>query len=165
VHGVGPNFNEGVKAATVGVGFSYLHNWQADLSYTAFFGGRTFCGTDVAALSAAIAAGRSQLVLLGKQSERPRLHRVQYQLFILMPSPKQKDRNFHMNEFCLTTRGALLRHTALALAMSLGLSGAAFAQDASQLGKTLTPVGAERAGNAAGTIPAWDGGITKPGRA
>jgi len=26
----------------------------------------------------------------------------------------------------------------------------------------LTPVGAERAGNAAGTIPAWDGGIADP---
>jgi hypothetical protein len=26
----------------------------------------------------------------------------------------------------------------------------------------LTPLGAEKAGNAAGTIPAWDGGITKP---
>jgi hypothetical protein len=67
-----------------------------------------------------------------------------------------------MNDFCLNTRGALLRHTALALAMSLGLSGAAFAQDASQLGKALTPIGAEKAGNATGTIPAWDGGITKP---
>jgi hypothetical protein len=67
-----------------------------------------------------------------------------------------------MNEFCLTTHRALLRHTVLALAMSLGLSGAAFAQDAGQLGKALTPVGAEKAGNAAGTIPAWDGGLTKP---
>jgi len=46
--------------------------------------------------------------------------------------------------------------------MSLGLSGAASAQDASQLGIALTPVGAEKAGNATGTIPAWDGGITKP---
>ncbi len=32
--------------------------------------------------------------------------------------------------------------------------------DASQLGKTLTPLGAEMAGNAAGTIPAWTGGMT-----
>ncbi len=31
-----------------------------------------------------------------------------------------------------------------------------------RLGQDLTPVGAERAGNAAGTIPAWDGGITTP---
>ena len=36
------------------------------------------------------------------------------------------------------------------------------ADEAARLGKTLTPLGAERAGNAAGTIPAWDGGITKP---
>src|SRR2546428_4715862 len=35
-------------------------------------------------------------------------------------------------------------------------------QDIERLGKELTPVGAERAGNAAGTIPAWEGGLTKP---
>ena len=42
------------------------------------------------------------------------------------------------------------------------ICGRAFAQaaDASQLGLTLTPFGAERAGNAAGTIPAWTGGMT-----
>lgn len=34
--------------------------------------------------------------------------------------------------------------------------------EADRLGKDLTPVGAEKAGNAAGTIPAWDGGITRP---
>src|SRR3990170_4065502 len=32
---------------------------------------------------------------------------------------------------------------------------------AAQMKPGLTPVGAERAGNADGTIPAWDGGITK----
>lgn len=31
-----------------------------------------------------------------------------------------------------------------------------------RLGQDLTPVGAERAGNAAGTIPAWTGGMTAP---
>ena len=31
-----------------------------------------------------------------------------------------------------------------------------------KLGTTLTPLGAEKAGNADGTIPAWEGGITKP---
>jgi hypothetical protein len=35
------------------------------------------------------------------------------------------------------------------------------AQQASALGETLTPLGAEKAGNAAGTIPAWTGGITQ----
>ncbi|MGC1333394.1 MAG: DUF1329 domain-containing protein, partial [Pseudomonas sp.] len=32
---------------------------------------------------------------------------------------------------------------------------AAAPADGAQLGKTLTPLGAQRAGNAAGTIPAW----------
>jgi len=31
-----------------------------------------------------------------------------------------------------------------------------------RLGKDLTPIGAEKAGNADGTIPAWEGGITTP---
>ena len=34
--------------------------------------------------------------------------------------------------------------------------------DAARLGQDLTPLGAEQAGNAAGTIPAWTGGITTP---
>ena len=36
------------------------------------------------------------------------------------------------------------------------------ATEAAKLGNELTPMGAEKAGNAAGTIPAWDGGISKP---
>lgn len=39
------------------------------------------------------------------------------------------------------------------------------AQEAARLGRDLTPMGAEKAGNAAGTIPAWDGGITSPAKA
>ncbi len=34
--------------------------------------------------------------------------------------------------------------------------------DAAKLGNELTPLGAEKAGNADGSIPAWDGGITQP---
>lgn len=34
--------------------------------------------------------------------------------------------------------------------------------DAARLGNDLTPLGAERAGNPSGSIPAWDGGITTP---
>ena len=34
--------------------------------------------------------------------------------------------------------------------------------DIAKLGAGLTPLGGEKAGNAAGTIPAWDGGITRP---
>ena len=33
--------------------------------------------------------------------------------------------------------------------------------DISELGKTLTPFGAERTGNADDSIPVWDGGYTK----
>lgn len=36
------------------------------------------------------------------------------------------------------------------------------AQEGARLGTDLMPLGGEKAGNAAGTIPAWDGGITKP---
>jgi hypothetical protein len=35
-------------------------------------------------------------------------------------------------------------------------------RDFSRLGADLTPIGAERAGNADGTIPAWEGGLTGP---
>lgn len=35
-------------------------------------------------------------------------------------------------------------------------------EEAARLGKDLTPLGAEKAGNADGTIPAWDGGLTGP---
>ena len=43
-----------------------------------------------------------------------------------------------------------------------GAAAAADAPDYARLGKDLTPIGAERAGNADGTIPAWDGGLTQP---
>jgi len=53
--------------------------------------------------------------------------------------------------------------TAVVLAFA-GTTGYAqvSAADAAKLGKSLTPMGAEVAGNAAGTIPAWTGGLTKP---
>lgn len=46
-----------------------------------------------------------------------------------------------------------------ALVLAINTAGAT---DATQLGARLTPLGGERAGNAAGTIPAWSGGITRP---
>jgi hypothetical protein len=53
---------------------------------------------------------------------------------------------------------------ALAVGAAFAVPAAAqlSAADLAKLGTTLTPLGAEKAGNAAGTIPAWDGGITKP---
>lgn len=49
-----------------------------------------------------------------------------------------------------------------ALTFGVGAMAAVSAEQAARLGRDLTPVGAERAGNAAGTIPAWEGGITRP---
>ena len=46
VHGVSPTFNQGVKAATLGLGLVYRQNWQVDMAYTTFWGGRTYSGTD-----------------------------------------------------------------------------------------------------------------------
>ncbi len=40
--------------------------------------------------------------------------------------------------------------------------GGASDEDIAKLGNELTPLGAPKAGNADGTIPAWDGGITSP---
>jgi hypothetical protein len=48
------------------------------------------------------------------------------------------------------------------MAGASGLWAQASQRDIARLGADLTPMGAERAGNAAGTIPAWDGGIKTP---
>ena len=49
----------------------------------------------------------------------------------------------------------------LALAL-LAASASAAERDFSRLARDLTPIGAERAGNADGSIPAWEGGLTQP---
>jgi hypothetical protein len=55
---------------------------------------------------------------------------------------------------------------AVAMALSLGCAGMASAAvteaEAARLGAELTPVGAERAGNADGSIPEWKGGEMTP---
>ena len=51
---------------------------------------------------------------------------------------------------------------AAALATAGAAHGAVTPDEAKQLGTTLTAVGAEKAGNKEGTIPAWEGGVCKP---
>ncbi|ROH86541.1 DUF1329 domain-containing protein [Stagnimonas aquatica] len=52
---------------------------------------------------------------------------------------------------------------ALLLAMTSGTAIAKLSPaEADKLKKELTPIGAERAGNKDGSIPAWEGGLTKP---
>lgn len=55
------------------------------------------------------------------------------------------------------THAAILAVSALALTAQAQTG----TQDLARLGKDLTPVGAERAGNADGSIPPWEGGLTK----
>jgi hypothetical protein len=63
-------------------------------------------------------------------------------------------------------KGKKLIYTACAVAVVFSMSTLAVAQvtpkEIARLGADLTPMGAEKAGNAAGTIPAWDGGIKSP---
>ncbi len=58
----------------------------------------------------------------------------------------------------------MLRHVAvLALAaLCLPAQAKVDAAQAARLGQDLTPLGGERAANAAGTIPVWEGGLTTP---
>ncbi|HEX5841899.1 MAG TPA: DUF1329 domain-containing protein [Pseudomonas sp.] len=50
----------------------------------------------------------------------------------------------------------------LLLAVALQAQAKVDPAQAARLGQDLTPLGGERAGNAAGTIPAWDGGLAQP---
>jgi hypothetical protein len=54
--------------------------------------------------------------------------------------------------------------TKASLLVLMLVSGTALAkvssEEAAKLGKSLTPLGAEVAANASGTIPAWTGGLT-----
>ena len=61
-----------------------------------------------------------------------------------------------MKTFPLSLLGA-----ALCALFGAGSLQAASAINVDKLGSELTPVGAEMAGNADGSIPAWDGGLTK----
>ncbi|MBC9249742.1 outer membrane lipoprotein-sorting protein [Pseudomonas alcaligenes] len=47
----------------------------------------------------------------------------------------------------------------LSLVLQCSAQAAVSAGEAAQLNSTLTPIGAQRAGNADGSIPAWDGGL------
>ena len=58
------------------------------------------------------------------------------------------------------TRLALAALVLLACA-GLPVSAGVTAEEAARLGADLTPLGAEAAGNSAGTIPPWQGGITR----
>ena len=58
-------------------------------------------------------------------------------------------------------RMMILGITLLLAGTPCALAGAS-PEEVARLGEDLTPLGAEKAGNAEGTIPAWEGGITAP---
>lgn len=59
-------------------------------------------------------------------------------------------------------RKMILQCGALALSLlAANVMAAVSPEEANKLGTTLTPLGAEKAGNADGSIPAWTGGIPK----
>ncbi|WP_425221948.1 DUF1329 domain-containing protein [Pseudomonas sp.] len=62
-----------------------------------------------------------------------------------------------MNQYTRLFSLSLLSAALLAPATHAGVS----AEEAKRLGQDLTPIGAERAGNADGSIPAWTGGLPK----
>ncbi len=171
VRGVGPTFNEGVKSVSVGAAWDYQRQWVVDLQYTAYMGGRTYCGTDVPPAGQVVPPGQSARLLFGRQpAQGPRLLLAQRELLVLManrgslagapvPAPKKHNRR-KPNMFAISKKATAL--LAVGAAFAIPAAAEMSAADIAKLGTTLTPVGAEKAGNAAGTIPAWDGGITKP---
>ena len=47
VKGVSSNFNQGTMSGSLGLSWDYQRKWIVDAQYTSFWGGRTYCGTDV----------------------------------------------------------------------------------------------------------------------
>ncbi len=62
----------------------------------------------------------------------------------------------------MTFRKVRLLGAIIGLSIAAGSHAGVPQAQADRLGKDLTPVGGEKAGNKEGTIPAWDGGITRP---
>lgn len=59
----------------------------------------------------------------------------------------------------MTSLTRLASSVALCCTLTAPAYAAVSEQEAAQLGSTLTPIGAEKSGNAAGTIPEWQGGL------
>ena len=83
--------------------------------------------------------------------QRPRLRRGQRQVLLLRQSVMRSTARF-VTTVSLRSWSPRARP----------LHGGPRPSRAAALAANLTPLGGEKAGNADGTIPAWDGGITKP---
>ena len=65
IKGVSQTFNEGVKSFSIGANMDYQRKLSVDLSWTSYFGGRTYCGTDTVVNPAAQGALVAQIALQG----------------------------------------------------------------------------------------------------
>jgi hypothetical protein len=72
VKGVGPNFNRGTKSASVGLSWDYQRQWLVDLQYTAFSGGKVYCGTDTPPAGSVVTPGQSASWCSGANPVRDR---------------------------------------------------------------------------------------------
>jgi hypothetical protein len=80
----------------------------------------------------------------------------------IRPDNNNQPRGIHsVVKHCLTcsTLPRQIMAGGLLLLLAGGVQAAVSAEEAAQLGTTLTPIGAEMAGNADGSIPAWTGGL------
>ncbi|MBK7658874.1 MAG: DUF1302 domain-containing protein [Betaproteobacteria bacterium] len=59
VKGTSPTFNEGAKSASLGVAWDYQRKWLVDMQYTAYMGGRNYCGTDTPPAGSSVTPGQS----------------------------------------------------------------------------------------------------------
>jgi hypothetical protein len=47
-----------VKSASLGLSWDYQRKWLVDVQYTNYFGGRTYCGTDVPPTGSVVTPGQ-----------------------------------------------------------------------------------------------------------
>src|SRR5262245_15682361 len=96
-----------------------------------------------------------------QRSQRSRLRGGGRQVFLLSAPAAAGSREgapqegYAMLKKVLSSVGTLL----VMAGLSASALAAITAQEAARLGADLTPLGGEKAGNAAGTIPAWNGGL------
>lgn len=65
IKGVSQTFNEGVKSLSIGANVDYQRKLSVDLSWTSYFGGRTYCGTDTVVNPAAQSTLVAQIAVQG----------------------------------------------------------------------------------------------------
>src|SRR5208282_1375890 len=98
---------------------------------------------------------------------RPKLYLIFHVPHVWGESRAQKERVIPgdegeiMTKSLNTLKGATVAGVLVLLLVGNHALAQVSAQEAAKLKTTLTPLGAEKAGNKEGTIPAWDGGATK----